>query len=52
VNETKQAAASVDRIEETFGQKPTKFLTDGAIIAGLSCRRWKSVALSFTHPLL
>jgi transposase len=28
VNESEAAAASVDRIEEVFGQKPEKFLTD------------------------
>ena len=33
-NEGPQAAKSVDRIEETFGQKPEKFLTDAGNTSG------------------
>ncbi len=34
VNEGSRAAPSVDRIEETFGEKPEKFLTDGGNNSG------------------
>lgn len=35
VNETPQALPSVDRIEETFGQRPERFLTDAGNCSGL-----------------
>jgi len=43
VNESGAAVASVDRIEETFGQKPKQFLTDagnnsGQVIEGMEAR--------------
>jgi transposase len=50
VNETKQAAASVDRIEETFGQKPTKFLTDGGNNSGAVMQEMEERGVEFYAP--
>ncbi len=50
VNETKEAAASVDRIEETFGQKPTKFLTDGGNNSGAVMQEMEERGVEFYAP--
>ena len=50
VNETKEATASVDRIEETFGQKPTKFLTDGGNNSGSVMQEMEERGVEFYAP--
>jgi transposase len=50
VNETKEATASVDRIEETFGQKPTKFLTDGGNNSGSVMQGMEERGVEFYAP--
>jgi len=51
VNETEQAAASVDRIEEAFGQKPTNFLTDGGNSAGKVMQQMEDRGVNFYAPV-
>ena len=50
VNETEEAAASVDRIEETFGQKPAKFLTDGGNNSGAVMQEMEERGVEFYAP--
>jgi transposase len=50
VNETREAASSVDRIEETFGQKPAKFLTDGGNNSGLVMQEMEERGVEFYAP--
>lgn len=50
VNETEQAVASVDRIEEAYGQKPTNFLTDGGNSAGQVMQQMEEREVNFYAP--
>ncbi len=50
VNETQEATASVDRIEETFGQKPAKFLTDGGNNSGAVMQGMEERGVEFYAP--
>ena len=50
VNETQEAATSVDRIEKTFGQKPTKFLTDGGNNSGAVMQEMEERGVEFYAP--
>jgi len=51
VNETGQATASVDRIEETFGQKPEKFLTDAGNNSGHVIQQMEEREVEFYAPV-
>ena len=50
VNETALAAPSVDRIEETFGKKPEKFLTDGGNNDGHVMQEMEDRGVEFYAP--
>jgi len=50
VNETPQAVPSVDRIEETFGQKPERFLTDSGNLSGLVQQGMEARGIEFFAP--
>jgi transposase len=50
VNETQEAVASVDRIAETFGQKPSKFLTDGGNNSGAVMQGMEERGVEFYAP--
>jgi len=51
VNESPAAAASVDRIEENFGSKPEKFLTDGGNNAGQVMSQMEERGVEFYAPV-
>ncbi len=51
VNETAAAAAAVDRIEETFGRKPDKFLTDAGNNSGFTMRQMEERGIEFYAPV-
>jgi hypothetical protein len=51
VNEGEGAAASVDRIEETFGKKPDKFLTDGGNNSGQIMAEMEERGVEFYAPV-
>jgi transposase len=51
VNETAAAAEAVDRIEETFGQKPERFLTDAGNNSGLVMRQMAERGVEFYAPI-
>lgn len=51
VNESPVAVASVDRIEETFGQKPEKFLTDGGNNSGQIMDEMEQREVEFYAPV-
>jgi len=50
VNEACQALPSVDRIEETFGQRPERFLTDGGNNSGLVQTGMEERGIEFFAP--
>ena len=51
VNETAAAAEAVDRIEETFGQKPEKFLTDAGNNSGYVMQQMEERDVEFYAPV-
>lgn len=51
VNESDEAVASVDRIEETFGEKPDKFLTDGGNNSGQVMLEMETREVEFYAPV-
>ncbi|MDP6057589.1 MAG: IS1182 family transposase [Pirellulaceae bacterium] len=51
VNESEAAAQSVDRIEETFGQKPEKFLTDAGNNSGHVMQEMEEREVEFYAPV-
>ena len=51
VNETAAGAAAVDRIEETFGRKPDKFLTDAGNNSGSMMRQMEERGIEFYAPV-
>jgi transposase len=51
VNETTQAAASIDRIEEAFGERPAKFLTDSGNNSGAVQQAMEQRAVEFYAPV-
>jgi transposase len=51
VNETGAAAEAVDRIEETFGQKPEKFLTDAGNNSGYVMQQMEERDVEFYAPV-
>lgn len=51
VNESSVAVASVDRIEETFGQKPKRFLTDGGNNSGHIIHEMEARNIEFYAPV-
>lgn len=51
VNETGEATASVDRIEDTFGEKPKKFLTDGGNNSGYVMQGMEDRDVEFYAPV-
>ena len=51
VNEGEAAAASVDRIEETFGKKPEKFLTDAGNNSGPIMAEMEDRGVEFYAPV-
>ena len=51
VNETPAAAEAVDRIEETFGQKPKKFLTDAGNNSGHVMQQMEERGVEFYAPV-
>jgi transposase len=51
VNETAAAAEAVDRIEETFGQKPDKFLTDAGNNSGSVMQQMEERGVEFYAPV-
>ncbi len=51
VNEGSLAAPSVDRIEETFGEKPEKFLTDGGNNSGPVMHQMEQRDVEFLAPV-
>jgi hypothetical protein len=51
VNEACQALPSVDRIEETFGQLPERFLTDGGNTSGLVQQAMEERDVEFFAPV-
>lgn len=50
VNEGSAAAPSVDRIEETFGKRPEKFLTDAGNVAGQIMEGMEQRGVEFYAP--
>jgi len=50
VNETPQAVPSVDRIEEMFGEKPARFLTDSGNSSGLVQHAMEERGIEFFAP--
>jgi transposase len=51
VNETAAAAEAVDQIEETFGQKPDKFLTDAGNNSGSVMQQMEERGVEFYAPV-
>jgi len=51
VNESEVAVPSVDRIEDTFGQKPEKFLTDGGNNSGQVMHEMEQREVEFYAPV-
>ncbi len=51
VNETPAATEAVDRIEETFGQKPEKFLTDAGNNSGSLMQQMEERGVEFYAPI-
>jgi len=51
VNETAAATEAVDRIEETFGQKPDKFLTDAGNNSGSVMQQMAERGVEFYAPV-
>ena len=51
VNESSVAVASVDRIEETFGQKPERFLTDAGNNSGHIIQEMERRDVAFYAPV-
>lgn len=51
VSETSQALPSVDRIEETFDQKPQRFLTDSGNTSGLVQQGMEERGIEFYAPV-
>lgn len=51
VNESDQAVASVDRIEETFGEKPVNFLTDAGNNGGQVMKEMEERGVEFYAPV-
>jgi transposase len=51
VNESGAAAEAVDRIEETFGQKPEKFLTDAGNNSGSVMQQMEERGVEFYAPV-
>lgn len=51
VNETGAAIETVDRMEETFGQKPDKFLTDAGNISGVVMQAMEERGVEFYAPV-
>ncbi len=51
VNETTAAVEAVDRIEETFGQKPQKFLTDAGNNSGYVMQQMEEREVEFYAPV-
>jgi transposase len=51
VNETSDAAPSVDRMEETFGEKPARFLTDGGNNSGAVQQAMEARGIEFYAPV-
>lgn len=51
VNETELAVPSVEQIEETFGQKPEKFLTDGGNNSGHVMQQMEERGVEFYAPV-
>jgi transposase len=51
VNETAAATEAVDRIEETFGQKPEKFLTDAGNNSGHLMQQMEERNVEFYAPV-
>ena len=51
VNETDMAVPSVDQIEETFGEKPGKFLTDGGNNSGQVMHEMEQRGVEFYAPV-
>jgi hypothetical protein len=51
VNETGQAAPSVDRIEEAFGERPAKFLTDSGNNSGAVQQAMEQRGVEFYAPV-
>jgi transposase len=51
VNESSSAVASVDRIEETFGKRPEKFLTDGGNNSGQIMYEMEERNVEFYAPV-
>jgi transposase len=51
VNETPQAVPSVDRIAETFGQNPERFLTDSGNNSGLVQQALEERGIEFYAPV-
>ena len=51
INEGGAAAVSVDRIEETFGRKPEKFLTDGGNNSGQIIEQMETRGVEFYAPV-
>jgi hypothetical protein len=51
VNESPAATASVDRIEQTFGQKPQRFLTDAGNISGQVMHEMEERGIEFYAPV-
>ena len=51
VNETAAAAEAVDRIEDTFGEKPEKFLTDAGNNSGAVMKQMEERGVEFYAPV-
>lgn len=51
VNESSQAVASVDRIEDNLGQKPTRFLTDAGNTSGAVQQAMEARGIEFYAPV-
>jgi hypothetical protein len=51
VNEGSLAAPCVDRIEEMFGEKPQRFLTDGGNISGPLMHQMENRDVEFFAPV-
>jgi hypothetical protein len=51
VNESCEALASIDRIEETFGQRPEKCLTDGGNASGQIIQGMEDRGIEFYAPV-
>lgn len=51
VNEGSHAASSVDRIEETYGEKPRRFVTDGGNTSGVLIHQMEERGIEFFAPV-